>query len=148
MFERPSLIVRISVAKGIGFLIGIFFFILLPLFVPNASLMVRWGVFLWYITLGGIIGISGFLTWHPVLRLHISWWIRGPFLGGWMNFILTLICYELFEEMIITIFGSNVWIISPFLSVAEGAIFGLLIDYAATRLGGEGEVVTNSSLRE
>ena len=64
-----------------------------------------------------------------------------------MSFVLTLIGYELFAEMMITMFGSDGFITSPFWFVAEGVTFGLIIDYAATHLGGDGEAIINSLSR-
>ena len=34
MFKNPSLITRIAVGKGVGFVVGLLGFILLPYFVP------------------------------------------------------------------------------------------------------------------
>ena len=46
MFGNPSLMTRIAIGKGIGFLLGLGGFILLPHFLPDASLMLRWGILL------------------------------------------------------------------------------------------------------
>jgi len=41
--------------------------------------------------------------------------------------------------MMISVFGSDGVLSSPFWFVLEGVLVGLLIDYFATRFGGEGE---------
>ncbi len=117
MFEKPSLVTRIAIGKMVGFAVGLAGFLLLPYFAPEAGWLVRWGVLLWYTTLGAIIGVFGVFTWHPVLKLPMPWWFRAPLLGAWMNFVLT----------------------SPFWFTLEGAVVGLLIGYLATRFGGEGK---------
>ena len=57
MFKNPSLITRIAIGKTIGFLFGLSGFILLPYYLPDVDLMIRWGILLWYTTLGAIIGV-------------------------------------------------------------------------------------------
>ena len=139
MFDRPSLVTRIAIGKGIGFVIGLLGFLLLPLFVPEAGWLIRWGVLLWYTTLGALIGMVGVFNRHPVLNLPMPWWVRAPFLGAWMNFVLTFFAYDTMEAMITAMFGVGGVLQSPFWFTAEGAIVGLVIGYFATRFGGEGK---------
>ena len=74
MFGNPSLMTRIAIGKGIGLLIGLVGFVFLPHFLPDASLMLRWGILLWYTTFGAIIGVFGVITSYPVLNLSLPWW--------------------------------------------------------------------------
>lgn len=137
-WTKPSLNLRIGIGKAAGFSIGLVGFFLLPLFVPDASLMLRWGILLWYTTLGAIIGVFGVYTHHPVFHIPFPWWIRAPSLGAWMNFILILVAYDEFKRIMIAA-GSFVGPFqSPFWFVLEGALVGLIIGWLATRLGGEG----------
>ncbi len=53
----PAIAKRITIAKGVGFLFGLAGLISLPYFWPDADWMIRWGILLWYTTLGGIVGI-------------------------------------------------------------------------------------------
>ena len=138
MFGNPSLTTRIAVGKAIGFLIGLAGFVSLPWFMPEAGWLIRWGFLLWYTTLGAIIGMFGVFTWHPVLKLSMPWWIRDPFIGAWMNFVLTLFAYDMLTQAMEAIFGLDGVLSSPFWFVAEGAVVGLIIGYVATRFGGEG----------
>lgn len=138
MFGNPSLITRIAIGKGVGFVIGLLGFILLPYFAPEAGWMLRWGILLWYTTLGAIIGMFGVFTWHPVLKLPMPWWVRAPAVGAWMNFVLTFFAYDAMKAVLVAMFGADGFMQSPFWFTAEGAIVGLIIGYLATRFGGEG----------
>jgi hypothetical protein len=67
MFENPSLTTRIAIGKGVGFLFGLAGFLLLPSFLPEADWLIRWGILLWYTTVGAIIGVFGVYTSHPII---------------------------------------------------------------------------------
>ena len=138
MFGKPSLMTSIAVGKTAGLVFGGADFFLLPWFWPEAGMMLRWGVLLWYITLGGIIGLFGVFNRHPVLRMNLPWWFRGPFIGGWMNFLLALIAHDKLAAMMSASFGAGSALASPFWLVAEGMVIGLIIAYLAFRFGGEG----------
>lgn len=139
MFENPSLITRISIGKAIGFLFGLIGFASLPYFLPEADWLLRWGILLWYTTLGAIIGMLGVITYHPVLRLPLPWWVRAPIVGAWMNFVLTFFAFDDMQTVMLSLFGENGLLASPFWFTAEGAFIGLIIGYFATLFGGEGK---------
>lgn len=101
-------------------------------------MLLRWGILLWYTTLGAIIGMFGVFNWHPILKLPMPWWFRAPLVGGWMNFVLAFFAYDVMQTVIISIFGADGFIQSPFWFVLEGAGVGLFIGYFATKIGGEG----------
>ena len=138
MFGNPSLVTRIAIGKGVGFLFGLAGFILLPSFLPEADWLLRWGILLWYTTVGAIIGVFGVFTYHPVLKLPFPWWFRSSLMGAWMNFVLTFFAYDVMKAMMVNMFGEEGILSSPFWFTAEGAIIGLIIGYFATRYGGEG----------
>jgi len=138
MFSNPSLMTRIAVGKTVGLAIGLIGFLTLPYFWADAGWLLRWGVLLWYTTLGAIIGMFGVYTRHPLLKLPMPWWLRAPFLGAWMNFVLVFFVYDTFQAMLGSMFGAESWLASPFWFVLEGALVGLIIGYVATRVGGEG----------
>jgi len=144
MFSNPSLITRIGIGKLVGFLFGLAAFIFLPCFLPDASNLLRWGLLLWYTTLGAIIGVFGVFTYHPILKLPFPWWFRAPLLGAWMNFVLVFFAYDVMQLMLINLFGENGILSSPFWFTAEGAIIGFIIGYFATRFGGEGKETVES----
>ena len=59
MFGNPSLVTRIAIGKGIGFVVGQIGFISLPFFLPDARWQLRRGILLWSTTVGPIIGVFG-----------------------------------------------------------------------------------------
>ena len=136
--DKQSLVTSITVGKSVGCVIGFIGFIALPFLVPEIDWFIRWGVLLWYTTMGAIIGVFGVFTEHPILRLPMPWWFRAPFLGAWLNFVLTFFAYDTMKMMMKVSFGESGPLQSPFWFTAEGAIIGLIIGYFATRLGGEG----------
>jgi hypothetical protein len=138
MFGKPSLVTRIAIGKSMGLAFGLIGFLMLPYVLPEADPMMRWGFLLWYTTLGAIIATFGIFTSHPVLQLPLPWWFRAPFIGGWMNFVLTLLMYEDLRDFSLSLFGPGSLFTSPFWFVAEGAVVGLVIGYVCTRVGGEG----------
>ena len=139
MFANPSLTTRIIIGEFIGLVFGLAGFILLPFFYPEAGWLLRWGILLWYTTVGAIIGVFGVYTRHPILNFPMPWWFRAPILGAWMNFVLTFFAYDAMREVLVGMFGDQGVINSPFWFTAEGAIIGLVIGYVATRFGGEGK---------
>ncbi|MDE0820670.1 MAG: hypothetical protein OSA95_06090 [Opitutales bacterium] len=139
MFENPSLNTRVGIGKAIGFLFGLLGFIFMTYFLPDVGWMLRWGVLLWYTAVGAMIGVFGVFTYHPVLKMPWPWWLRAPLLGAVMNFILVLFAFDDIQSMMTSLFGESGILSSPFWLAAEGAIIGLVIDYLATRFGGEGK---------
>jgi len=138
MFEKPSLMMRIAIGKAIGFLFGLAGFMLLPYFLPGADWLLRWGILLWYITVGAFIGVFGIVTYHPVLKLPMPWWFRATLVGAWMNFVLVFFAHDAMAAMMVSLFGEGGILSSPFWFTVEGAVIGLIIGYFATRFGGEG----------
>ena len=138
MSAQPSLIRRLGMAKGLGFVIGLTAFFVIPQLWPEESIWLRIGVCLWYTTFGAIIGLAGIVNFHPLLKIPLPFWFRGIFLGGWLNLLLALLMYEKLQLML----GSlNVPLNSPFWVVSEGMAIGLLIDGICTWFGGEGRQV-------
>ena len=134
----PSLFVRVAVGKGVGFLIGLAGFFMVPAFDPTADALLPWGVLLWYPTLGAVIGAFGVFDQHPVLKFPMPWWFRGPFIGGWMNLVLVFFAHAPLVRFMTAAFPDQPVLHSPFWFAAEGVVVGFLIGYAATRVGGEG----------
>jgi len=139
MFGNPSLVTRIAIGKGIGFVFGLVGFIVLPYFYPDTDALLRWGILFWYITVGAFVGVFGVMTWHPILKLPMPWWLRSTLIGAWMNFVLTFFAYDDMRNIMTHTFGPDGALSSPFWFVLEGAIVGIIIGYFATRFGGEGK---------
>ncbi len=138
MFGKPSLATRIIVGKTVGFAFGLLGFLILPTILPEVGPMQRWGFLFWYTTLGAIIALFGVFNRHPMLNLPLPWWAMAPFLGAWMNFMLTLLMYDDLHRFSLALLGPDSAFTSPFWFVAEGVVVGLVIGFAATRIGGEG----------
>jgi len=138
MYSNPSLVTRIAVGKAVGFAIGLIGLLSLPYFTQEGGWLLRIGVLLWYTTLGAIIGLFGIYTRHPVLPLPLPWWLRSSMLGAWMNFVLVFFAYDTMESALISFFGSQSWLTSPFWFALEGAVIGLIIGFVSTWVGGEG----------
>ena len=132
-----SLTYRIGAGKAIGLFFGLLGFVLLPMLVEGSSMLLRVGILFWYATLGAIIGVFGVYTRHPILNLPLPWWVRGAILGGWMNFLLTLIAYDQIDAVMVAMFGAYDLALSPFWMIIEGAIIGMIMDYILTRYFGE-----------
>ena len=56
-----------------------------------------------------------------------------------MNFVLTFFAFDVMKAMMVTMFGADGPLASPFWFTAEGAVVGFVIGYFATRFGGEGQ---------
>jgi hypothetical protein len=135
---QRSLIYRIGVGKGLGLLVGLAGFLMLPYFVSEPSMFLRVGVLLWYPTMGAFIGMFGIFSKHPVVKFPMPWWFRGALVGGWMNFLLTLIAYEQICAIVMAVFGEYSAFASPFWMVAEGIIIGMAMDFILTKYFGDG----------
>ncbi len=146
MFSNPSLMTRIAVGKGVGFLFGLAGLLALPFFWPEADWWLRWGILLWYTTVGGVVGLMGVYTRHPVLHFPMPWWCRAPMIGAWMNFVLVFFAHETMRRMLEATFGQESWLASPFWFVLEGAVVGLVIGFLLTRLGGEGKAALDADV--
>ena len=139
MATHPSLFMRIAIGKSVGFVVGLLAFAALSLLAPASEVLLRWGVLLWYTTLGAIIGVYGVFSHHPVLRLPLPWWVRAPAIGAWMNLVLVMIAFDSFRVMMAefpTLLDAGLG--SPFWLVAEGGLVGALIGWLATKWAGEG----------
>jgi hypothetical protein len=143
MSEYASLTTRIAIGKTVGLAIGLVGFFTLPALYPEASWQLRWGVLLWYVTVGAVIGLAGVYTRHPVLMLPLPWWVRAPVIGAWLNFVLTFFAYREMSDVIAVVLGAASGSASPYWFVVEGAIVACIIGYFATRFGGEGPRTAN-----
>jgi hypothetical protein len=137
-FKNPSLVTRIAIGKGIGLIFGLIGFVAIPVISPDMDPMLRWGFLFWYITVGAIVGMMGVMNWHPFVNMPLPWWFRGPWVGGWMNFVLVFFAYDALAKFTLDFFGPDALMQSPFWFVSEGIVFGLIVSYVATRYGGEG----------
>lgn len=147
-YSKPSLTLRITYGKIIGLLIGIAGFFFIPTFAPDASMMLRVGVLFWYATLGVLIGFAGIYTQHPVINMKLSWWWRGAIYGAFFNLLLLLFAHEQFQNIMVLYHAKYGIFLSVWWFVAEGAVIGLIMDGALTKLAGDGpQTVINEQNR-
>lgn len=145
MLTKPSLTLRIGLGKLFGLVIGLAGFFLLPLFSPETSMMFRWGILLWYTTLGAIIGVFGVYTEHPILGIPLPWWLRATIIGAWMNLLLAMLAYDELSSIMLGVSGMGIGTeLSPFWMIAEGAIIGFILGWLLTKFAGEGPKTLNS----
>lgn len=138
MSRSASLATRVAIGKTIGLVVGLIGFFSLPALYPEVSWQLRWGVLLWYVTVGAVVGLAGVFTRHPVLMLPMPWWVRAPVIGAWMNFVLTFFAHREMTDVIAVVLGPGGSMTSPYWFVVEGAIVAAIIGFFATRFGGEG----------
>ncbi|MTI16044.1 hypothetical protein E1162_02190 [Rhodobacteraceae bacterium RKSG542] len=131
MFYSEPYVRAVAIAKLIGLGFGLIGFFLTPYLWPDADWMLRLGILLWYITVGAVAGLG--VIFYRVARtpFNVSWWFMGPWVGGWMNFIIVLFNYDLFRALTTAAFGVTGIAANPFWFVLEGAVVGLVCAYGA-----------------
>ena len=127
---------RIVWGKSIGFGVGLVGFLSIPYVFPDASMMLRVGVLVWYTLVGAMVAVTGVVDRHPLCSFRLTSFIRGAMLGASMNIALVLIAFETLS----TLMQTSVWFagMSPFWLVAEGLVVGMIIDVIITKKTGEG----------
>lgn len=147
MFKNPSIIMRITYGKTIGLIFAGGGILLFPHVFPDIGWITKLAFVLYYIMIGAFVGLMGVLNYHPLIKMPLPWWFRGPWIGGWMNLILMMFIYDDLSIMQTQFFGAGAILASPWWFVVEGALFGLFTDYICTRYAGEGVAcVTNAEL--
>ncbi len=71
-------------------MIGLAGFILLPFFLPEAGWLIRWGILLWYTTVGAIIGVFGVYT-LVLLRVYATDEGHGTLLSSYVRYMNTVL---------------------------------------------------------
>lgn len=135
MFTRPSLLTRIAVGMAVGFMIGLMAFITIPLVLADVDILLRWGVLLWYSTLGVLIAILGASDGQQAPLL--PWWVQAPLIGAWMNFVLMLVIHHHLSAFGAELFGPTSALNTPLWFVGEGLLVGLIIGFVGTRIGSD-----------
>ena len=141
MTNDVSLVRRVGMAKTVGLVIGVIAFVTIPRIWPEESEWFRWGLLLWYAMFGAVIGMFGLVDVHPVFKFRMPFWFRGILFGAWLNLVLVVLMHDKLIQLMATLPAPWSFFESPFWFVADGAIAGLLIDWIATRFGGEGRAV-------
>jgi hypothetical protein len=138
MLNNPSMLLRIAYGKTIGFVFAGAGILILSDWYVDLSTAFKWGFVLYYTIIGALIGLTGIMTYNPVVKLPLRWWFRGPWLGAWMNFVLMLFIYDDLSTFQAQVFGAASIFSSPWWFVVEGATLGLFMDFICTKFAGEG----------
>ncbi|MEL6208834.1 MAG: hypothetical protein AAFR44_01340 [Pseudomonadota bacterium] len=141
MYSAPTLLSRLAVAKMVGLMIGLTGFLLVPLITPGAPDMARWGLLLWYPTMGAVIAMVEVLDTNGLLPWRLTWWMRGAVIGGWFNLLAVLMGGDFMQTFAQNLLGTHGVSLSVFIFVPEGAGAGMLIAYLVMRFGGEGRAI-------
>ncbi|MEM9764618.1 MAG: hypothetical protein AAF968_19300 [Pseudomonadota bacterium] len=139
--DGPTFLTRLAVAQMAGLLIGLVGFVLVPIITPDASDVARWGVLLWYPTMGAVIAMLEVLENSGALPWRIPWWARGAFVGAWFNLLIAMLGDAFMRAFVVELFGAESPLATPFLFVPEGALAGTIIAYFVMRFGGEGRKI-------
>jgi hypothetical protein len=132
--SQSKLMMQIVIGKVLGLLIGLSGFFMVPLFLIDVGPMFQYGILLWYITFGAIIGLMAQVTYHPLFKSPMPWWLGAGLMGAWLNFMLTFFAFDIMETIMLQVFGQDGIIQSPFWFTAEGLILGLLIGFGVKYL--------------
>ena len=138
MFEfvrQSPLASAVAAAKFSGLVFGIIAVAVAVIFgtVPEWNLLL--GIVLWYVTAGGIVGMSAGFDHLALYRVQKLWWIRGPLISLFMNLVLTLIAGLAVTEVSIPVqladgrLGCPVWFVA-----VDGALAGLITAGIADRV--------------
>lgn len=134
---NKNLLQRIYWSKGLGLCFGLMAFVLLPYMWPDVTVYMRWGVFLWHLIIGGIIGVVGFIAESPMGHIQAPAVFRGMLMGGVFMLAFVLVSYDLLLTYMAsaTIFQDA----SPYWIILDGVFMGGLIDWVVTKKFGEGQ---------
>ncbi len=135
MMQLSPLVKRVALAKSLGLVLGL----LAPATLTTGStsdLMLVWGIVLWAVVLGALIGLIGAFDRVPVLDIRLPIAFRGGWVGLWMGVILLLVAHDGLE----TLWARTGWLPQPGPGVwwllVEAALAGALIDLAVTAVTG------------
>ena len=127
LFES-KLLNRIALWKTIGFVFWLAAFCIMPFYFTEATPMLQWGLFLWYITLWSFIWWFGVWTKHPLFP--VNYIFRWILIWAWMNFVLALFMYD---NLVVLMASTDFAWWSPFWIVLEWAFFWLIADFITTK---------------
>ncbi|PID83219.1 hypothetical protein CSB11_02655 [Candidatus Campbellbacteria bacterium] len=137
--NKKTLTKRIIVAKAVAFIFAVIY---IATFVTqtNHDLVSKLslGTLLVCMTMGLVIALAGVFAKHPFLGFQMKWYLRGAFLGTLIIFMFVLLSYDAFKTVIDSPLISWMGIESPYWAVIDGTIMGLIIDFVATKMAGEG----------
>jgi hypothetical protein len=96
-----------------------------------------WGIVFNRFLIGIVIFFAGVWTKCVLTNWPIRWWLRGPLLGAVVSVDLAI--WNLYSPLPA---DKLMWIF--WMTILMGAVYGLIIDFAATKIGGEGKKFSES----
>jgi hypothetical protein len=127
---------RSAVAKSLGLAIGLLAFFAIPSVLPGATLPFRLGIAALFLTLGGIVGLVGFIERIPLFGWKLSPLARGAAMGVWMGLLAALLAWDTLTALLAGLWGLPDWLTSPLWIMVDCGIAGALIDVFATAVIG------------
>lgn len=124
---------RFVIAMPLGIFAG-----LLCTWVSSGSVPGIWGsALMWALItdrmlIGLVVGLAGAYLTHPLFGFPLPWYIRGFCLGVFVSLPLA-------TGAMIT--PTTAWSIF-WATLIAGGVYGLIIDFFATKFGGEGKAIT------
>ncbi|WP_445945164.1 hypothetical protein [Shewanella sp.] len=117
---------QIALGKLLGLFAGLAGFLMLKYCFPETGALFRWGILLWYITFGAVIGLCVQISYHPILKCKLPVWLTTGVMGAWLNFVMSFFAFDQLLALMQNIFGIDGLLQSPFWFTAEGMVMGLL----------------------
>ncbi len=90
-----------------------------------------WTILTDRILIGMVVGLAGTYTHHPVFGFPMPWYVRGFCLGVFVS--LPLAAGAMMDP-------NTAWSIF-WATLIAGGVYGLIIDFFATKFGGEGKEI-------
>lgn len=141
MFQKHSIAGRVVVSKLIGFIIGGFVLLLLPLVPVATSFEFKIGFVLLIVMMSVVIGFFGIFTYHPIFTSwRMRWWFRGPLVGVVFFLILVLLAKDALIPFMSLDIVTWIGLTSPYWALLDGALLGGLVGYITTKVCGEGDL--------
>ena len=135
---KHSVTNRLVIGKTIGFIAGLAVFLLAPLIGITLDVKFGLGLILFYTMVGAFTAFVGIFDRHPVLNFAMPWWFRGLAIGIIMHVMLVLLSYDQLAVMLQQM--DFLGMVSPWWAVIDGAILGLIMAFAETKIAGEGKI--------
>ena len=135
-FFKGRLTNRLALSKFIGFLFWGLAFFAIPYVFIHADILLRFGIWFWYISIWAVIGVFGVMDRFPIWNMRFPALLRWACLGAWMNFVLIFFIHD---KITLLMLGTYFEWFSPIWLVLEWLLFGILADYFATKYVWEGK---------
>ena len=138
MFQIKSVTGRIFIGKMIGLVIGIIVLLVLPTIGFAPFSLFGLGTLLMFVIMGAMIGFAGQFDRHPAFNFKMPWWVRGSSIGFMFMLMYILLAYPSIEIVIQSNLVSWIGLSSPFWTLLDGIIIGMIMGLLETKIAGEG----------